>query len=71
MNHPAHPAPPASSLYKRGFHTGFRSITCTRSRVILTLHPSGSNTPPQVLSLTPTHATWSGLWIIHAVALVA
>lgn len=39
------------------------------SRVTRILHPSGSTTPPHVLSRTPIHATWSGP-IIHAVALV-
>ena len=52
-----------------GFGIGRPVSTRVCSRVTRILHPSGSTTPPHVLSRTPIHATWSGP-IIHAVAFV-
>jgi hypothetical protein len=67
---------PTQQLYDRcatgcgpGFGIGRPVSTRVCSRVTRILHPSGSTTPPHVLSRTPIHATWSGP-IIHAVAFV-
>ena len=67
---------PTQQLYDRcatgcgpGLGIGRPVSTRVCSRVTRILHPSGSTTPPHVLSRTPIHATWSGP-IIHAVAFV-
>ena len=67
---------PNAQLYDRcatgcgpGLGIGRPVSTRVCSRVTRILHPSGSTTPPHVLSRTPIHATWSGP-IIHAVAFV-